>query len=657
MDYGAEYYAGGVGLNTKQVEELTGMSRQNIRYYERQGLLEPAREDGNAYRDYSGEDVRRLKLIKMLRMLDMPLKEIENVINGTVSIQEAAARQQEELEQRQRQLHAAISVCGSLRKEKDGKVDVDGYLDKMEKMSGAEGGFARFMDDYKKVVLEEQEKMFSFYADGPVNTSAMFERELRRYASEQGMKFRMIKKGRYPQFLMGTDTYTAVRVVEKNVKNARSPSVKIICERKNPGESPGKIPERRRRAMRGIHIVAVNIRRHRRKSILNLVLSLLSVTVLAFYLGNIGSTRRMIAELPEEFTITGEIWNMCGELNHGLFISHQVLEDLYGSPLISEIAESAELMGQMEDSVSAEEEEGVPDDVTLVGVNRMECIEGMTKEDIVWERGMDWEKFQESSDACLVSESFVRESGITVGEDLRFNLERYSQGLAGVTLTREELTPEVFHVAGTYKEIQGRDGGNPDVLLPLDLVKSIYERNNIVYFASALSFKVADPMHLDEVKRELEDAGMKEIIYGSPNSYVGISVKLTDSVFIRSMESADRSRVLLESFLPFIFLIVAAAGYIIPSLLFQDRREEYAVMRALGTGRYFGGSLFFAEHILPAFVGALAGAVLAAAAGAVDFGGMLLVWGTYMAVYMLGAAAAMWKFGRFSIAAVLAHRD
>ena len=159
------------------------------------------------------------------------------------------------------------------------------------------------------------------------------------------------------------------------------------------------------------------------------------------------------------------------------------------------------------------------------------------------------------------------------------------------------------------------------------------------------------------MKRELEDAGLKEIIYGSPNSYVGISVKLTDSVFIRSMESADRSRVLLESFLPFIFLIVAAAGYIIPSLLFQDRREEYAVMRALGTGRYFGGSLFFAEHILPAFVGALAGAVLAAAAGAVDFGGMLLVWGTYMAVYMLGAAAAMWKFGRFSIAAVLAHRD
>ena len=64
-------------MNTKQVEELTGLTRQNIRYYERQGLLEPARADGNDYRDYSQKDVERLKLIKMLRMLDMPTERIE----------------------------------------------------------------------------------------------------------------------------------------------------------------------------------------------------------------------------------------------------------------------------------------------------------------------------------------------------------------------------------------------------------------------------------------------------------------------------------------------------------------------------------------------------------------------------------------------------
>ena len=652
-------------MNTKQVEELTGMSRQNIRYYERMGLLEPARDDSNAYRDYSEEDVRRLKLIRMLRMLDMPLKDIQDIINEKVSLREAVRHQKEILQTQQKQLNAAIEVCTSIGREKDDRPDVDGYLSRMETMEKNGGLFARFVDDYKQVVHEEQERKFSFYTEPPANTAAAFEKVLRKYAADHGQKFRMLKKGKYPEFVMGTETYTAVQILEKR-KDDEKPSVKIVCEKKEPDQRNGQMPAKRRRALRGIHIVATNIRRYGRKSILNLLLSMLTVMILAFYLGNIAGTRRQLEEMPEKFTISGEIWNGCGEMNHGLFISHRVLDDLYESPLFGSIAESAELVGNIamgdpdSGELDSEEKNGTDpgeNDISLTGVNRTECLEGMKDEDIAWGDGVDWESFQKSSDTCLVSEIFAKESGLAIGDTVRFDLARYSQGLAGVTLTREELMPETFRVAGIYKEAVGRDGGNPEVLLPLDVVKGIYEKNDKVYFASALSFEVTDPMMLNEAKKALSDAGLKEIIYGSPNSYVGIGVKLTDSVFIRSMESADRSLTLLESFLPFIFLIVAAAGYIIPSLLFQNRREEYAVMRALGTGSRFCSLLLYAEHILPAAAGALAGAVAGMAADAVDVGDAFLVWGLYLAVYMLGAAAAMWRFGRFSIAAVLSHRD
>ena len=664
-------------MNTKQVEELTGMSRQNIRYYERMGLLEPARDDSNAYRDYSEEDVRRLKLIRMLRMLDMPLKDIRDIVNEKVSLREAVRHQKEILQAQQRQLNAAIEVCTSIGREKDDRPDVDGYLSRMEMMERDGGLFARFVDDYKQVVHEEQERKFSFYTESPVNTAGAFEKVLRKYAADHGQKFHMLKKGKYPEFVMGTETYTAVQILEKR-KDDEKPSVKIVCEKKEPDQRNGQMPAKRRRALRGIHIVATNIRRYGRKSILNLLLSMLTVMILAFYLGNIAGTRRQLEEMPEKFTISGEIWNGCGEMNHGLFISHRVLDDLYESPLFGSIAESAELVGNIamgdpdSGELDSEEKNGTDpgeNDISLTGVNRTECLEGMKDEDIAWGDGVDWESFQKSSDTCLVSEIFAKESGLAIGDTVRFDLARYSQGpvrfdlarysqgLAGVTLTREELMPETFRVAGIYKEEAGRDGGNPEVLLPLDVVKGIYEKNDKVYFASALSFEVTDPMMLNEAKKALSDAGLKEIIYGSPNSYVGIGVKLTDSVFIRSMESADRSLTLLESFLPFIFLIVAAAGYIIPSLLFQNRREEYAVMRALGTGSRFCSLLLYAEHILPAAAGALAGAAAGMAAGAVDAGDAFLVWGAYLAVYMLGAAAAMWRFGRFSIAAVLSHRD
>ena len=122
------------------------------------------------------------------------------------------------------------------------------------------------------------------------------------------------------------------------------------------------------------------------------------------------------------------------------------------------------------------------------------------------------------------------------------------------------------------------------------------------------------------------------------------------------MESADRSRVLLESFLPFIFLIVAAAGYIIPSLLFQDRREEYAVMRALERGDISGEACSL-QNISCGSCGCPGRSSYGGGSGSGGFWRHAAGVGNIYGGYMLGAAAAMWKFGRFSIAAVLAHRD
>ena len=60
-------------MNIKQASEQSGVSAPNIRFYEKEGLLTPARRQGNDYRDYTAGNVRTLKLIRMLRMLDVPL--------------------------------------------------------------------------------------------------------------------------------------------------------------------------------------------------------------------------------------------------------------------------------------------------------------------------------------------------------------------------------------------------------------------------------------------------------------------------------------------------------------------------------------------------------------------------------------------------------
>ena len=64
-------------MNIKQASEQSGVSAPNIRFYEKEGLFTPARRQGNDYRDYTAGNIRTLKLIRMLRMLDVPLPTIK----------------------------------------------------------------------------------------------------------------------------------------------------------------------------------------------------------------------------------------------------------------------------------------------------------------------------------------------------------------------------------------------------------------------------------------------------------------------------------------------------------------------------------------------------------------------------------------------------
>ena len=100
-------------MNIKQAADASGVSARNIRYYEQAGLLAPARNPENDYRIYTDADVRTLKLIRVLRTLDMPVEDIRAVLSGTLPLTEAAERQRRQLEAEQQKLAAAAAFCAS----------------------------------------------------------------------------------------------------------------------------------------------------------------------------------------------------------------------------------------------------------------------------------------------------------------------------------------------------------------------------------------------------------------------------------------------------------------------------------------------------------------------------------------------------------------
>lgn len=121
-------------MSIKQASKQSGVSAPNIRFYEKEGLLNPARLPGNDYRDYTEQDIRTLRFIRMLRMLDVPLPVIRSVLAGDASLGCVLREQKTALEQRAKQLEGAARFCAELARQDPSaaSLDVDACLSRME---------------------------------------------------------------------------------------------------------------------------------------------------------------------------------------------------------------------------------------------------------------------------------------------------------------------------------------------------------------------------------------------------------------------------------------------------------------------------------------------------------------------------------------------
>ena len=122
-------------MKINQVEQLVGITKGNIRFYEKEGLLTPGRNNENGYRDYSDADVAWLKKIKLLRMLDIPIEEILRLKSGGLTLEDAMGRHIIQLQRRQANLAAAQGVCAQIRDSRSqlDTLDADGVLASMER--------------------------------------------------------------------------------------------------------------------------------------------------------------------------------------------------------------------------------------------------------------------------------------------------------------------------------------------------------------------------------------------------------------------------------------------------------------------------------------------------------------------------------------------
>lgn len=198
--------------NIKEAEELTGISRQNIRYYEKMGLLNPKRDAGNGYRKYDEEDIGRLKAILLFRKLDMPLEEIHKLLDHEIDLQQALDTQKAYLQKEQQKLEAALNFCDTIQEQDLAELDINRCLQEIEKQEKSGNTFADILHDYKAVAEMEKKRAFTFWPDDFCTTPRQMTDELCRYANENNLDLVITKEGMMPEFTLDGIEYRAVRI-------------------------------------------------------------------------------------------------------------------------------------------------------------------------------------------------------------------------------------------------------------------------------------------------------------------------------------------------------------------------------------------------------------------------------------------------------------
>ena len=100
-------------MNIHEVEQLLNISKSSIRYYDRIGLLTPERKE-NGYRDFSQEDIQRLRSIIVLRNAMIPLKTIRELLEHHQDLQPVLETQKTELQCKAQQLIDAEKLCNTI---------------------------------------------------------------------------------------------------------------------------------------------------------------------------------------------------------------------------------------------------------------------------------------------------------------------------------------------------------------------------------------------------------------------------------------------------------------------------------------------------------------------------------------------------------------
>lgn len=140
-------------MKIKEISERTQLTAGNIRFYEKKGLLHPGRKE-NGYRDYTEEDLERLKQIQNLRMMGFAVEQVRDCLDERTEFQSALTVRIGQIEEGQKELACQLELCRMLLEEKCSVRELNLYM---------EQSIAQYEEKYIRVMQDIRRKDLIYY--------------------------------------------------------------------------------------------------------------------------------------------------------------------------------------------------------------------------------------------------------------------------------------------------------------------------------------------------------------------------------------------------------------------------------------------------------------------------------------------------------------
>ncbi len=347
----------------------------------------------------------------------------------------------------------------------------------------------------------------------------------------------------------------------------------------------------------------LNIRRHRQKSVLVVLVCMLAVFFVFIFVNSIKTNEEQLVELPRSLPVDAQIQNLNGSQAVGLIIGGAMVENIEKSGYVKDLYCSAQMVANF----SSLDDEDKVKEIFLKSINDINAIANVKDSTVKLIDGVDVGFLNGNEALCIADENFLYDKDLSIGDTIDINLYGLSYDSQSREFEHVPLGPCSLLIAGSISS-----GGESHIICPHGWAKGMHLAAGANFNLESTSFTVADPMDLNAFKQAMKKCHLMSVNPLAEGNIYGGALSVRDEIFIKTVTRIRDSLSMLYAFAPVIFAVTALIGYALSYLLMQSRRAEIMIMRSLGASRPVCMTVMFIEYAVLGLAGTLLGTLCSA---------------------------------------------